>query len=70
MEQSELPEVLQKKISAVARAKKAIVRRITEQEAALIRSLADWQNGWFTAENSAQIVIHARKSGPSVLLAL
>lgn len=70
MKQSELPDVLQKKISAVAKAKRPVVRRITEQEAGLIRGLSDWQNGWFAAENNAQVVIHERKTGPSVILAL
>ena len=67
MECSGLPESLERKIAAVSRSSRHIVRIVTEDEASHIRSMDGWMDGWFNDRTGAQIVLGQRQGGRQVI---
>lgn len=64
---SDLTESLRRKIAAVTKSRNAGVRRISPEEAEQVRTLDNWQHGYFKTPAQAQIVMSTRSSGKSVL---
>lgn len=60
---SALPESLKRKIAAVSKSSRHIVRLVTEEEAQHIRSMDGWMDGWFNDATGAQIVLSRRANG-------
>lgn len=64
---SDLSQSLHRKIAAITKIRSATVRRISPVEAEQVRTLDNWQNGYFKTPAQAQIVLSTRPSGKSVL---
>lgn len=67
---SQLPAALKRKIAAVSRSNRHIVRIITEDEARQIRSLEGWMDGWFKDPTGAQVVLSQRTNGQEVIFCI